>query len=42
MRYGDLDFKSEPVGNFYGTLDLPEVTTTTSTGAKAFFNKLFN
>jgi legumain len=23
MRYGDLEFKSEPVGNFYGTLDTP-------------------
>jgi len=37
MRYGDLDFKSEPVGNFYGILDLPA----TATSEKAFFNKLF-
>jgi len=25
MRYGDLEFKTEPVGNFYGILDLPAV-----------------
>jgi len=39
MRYGDLDFKAEPVGNFYGTLDLPEVV---SAKAENFFRKLFS
>jgi hypothetical protein len=35
MRFGDLDFKAEPVGNFYGTLDEPALPE------KAFFNRLF-
>jgi len=39
MRYGDLDFKAEPVGNFYGILDLPEVITAK---AENFFRKLFS
>ena len=37
MRYGDLDFKTEPVGNFYGNMDLPTISST----EKTFFNKLF-
>jgi len=37
MRYGDLEFKSEPVGNFYGTSDLPA-----SPSSEAFFNKVFS
>lgn len=36
MRYGDLDFKNEPVGNFYGNLDLPDTTS-----EELFFEKLF-
>jgi hypothetical protein len=35
MRFGDLDFKKEPVGNFYGSLDEPSLPE------KAFFNRLF-
>ena len=26
MRYGDLDFIKAPVGNFYGNLNLPEIS----------------
>lgn len=39
MRYGDLEFKSEPVGNFYGNLDLPSIDSKTPQG---FFDSLFN
>lgn len=38
MRYGDLEFDKEPVGNFYGNLDLPAMTES-STG---FFDVLFS
>lgn len=40
MRYGDVDFKAEPVGNFYGVLDLPEVVE--SIKAENFFRKIFS
>jgi hypothetical protein len=40
MRYGDLEFKSEPVGNFYGNLDLPAID---SEGMPVgYFEVLFN
>jgi hypothetical protein len=39
MRYGDLDFVAEPVGNFYGVLDLPEIVETAK--VDNFFRKLF-
>ena len=38
MRYGDLDFVKEPVGNFYGNLNLPAIDETPATG---FFDILF-
>jgi legumain len=38
MRYGDLVFKNEPVGNFYGNLDLPSIEET----SEGFFDILFN
>ena len=35
MRYGDLVFKNEPVGNFYGNKDLPAIADET------IFSKFF-
>lgn len=40
MRYGDLDFKDEVVGDFYGNLDVSSTPLVKSSGAK-FFDKLF-
>lgn len=40
MRYGDLEFKSEPVGNFYGNLDLPSIFDDET--REGFFETLFN
>jgi hypothetical protein len=40
MRYGDLGFKDEPVGDFYGDLDKSVVTPTVK--ASRFYDKLFN
>ena len=40
MRYGDLDFKDEVVGDFYGNLDVSSTPIVKSSGAK-FFDKLF-
>lgn len=39
MRYGDLHFTKEAVGNFYGNLDLPAAEETVEPG---FFDLLFN
>lgn len=38
MRFGDLEFKSEAVGNFYGNLDLPTVESS----PVGYFEVLFN
>lgn len=35
MRYGDLTFKNEPVGNFYANMDLPEIAP------QRLFEKIF-
>ena len=40
MRYGDLEFIKEPVGNFYGNLDLPSLEE--SINPEGFFDLLFN
>ena len=40
MRYGDLEFIKEPVGNFYGNLDLP--TLDEKAKESNFFEVLFS
>jgi legumain len=39
MRYGDLDFIKAPVGNFYGNLNLPEITESKADFFETLFNK---